>query len=183
MVHICRAGTDSNTDLWTQRGKRVGQILRASLKHFPRCKIANGKFLYNTGAQSDALWQPKGIGWEGGRFNREGTCGHLRLIHGDVWQKPTQHCKATILQIKKKKDSALPPQGAWILSMVGVLRSQKQGDEAKKKKDKNLTRLQQKIKLSTSQILNLRRHTILTNYTDEFFLLWWGEKGKRQEKK
>ena len=74
-------------------------------------------------------------------------------------------------KVKKKKDSAHPPQGAWILSLAGVLRSQKQGDEAKKKKDKNLTRLQQKIKLSTSQILNLRRHTILTNYTDEFFLL------------
>ena len=65
------------------------------------------------------------------------------LIHGDVWQKPTQHCKATILQLKKKKkDFALPLQGAWIPFLVGVLRSQMQGDKAKRKKDKNLTRLQ-----------------------------------------
>ena len=36
------------------------------------------------------------MGWEvGGRFKREGTW----LIHVDVWQKPTQYCKAIILQI------------------------------------------------------------------------------------
>ena len=43
---------------------------------------------------------------------------------------------------KKKKDFALPLQGAWIPFLVGVLRSQMQGDKAKRKKDKNLTRLQ-----------------------------------------
>ena len=46
-------------------------------------------------------------GWEvGGRFNREGTCVYLWLIHVDLWQKSTQHCKAIILQLKinlKKK--------------------------------------------------------------------------------
>ena len=37
-------------------------------------------------------------GWEkGGRFKREGTCVYLWLIHADVWQKPTQYCKAIIL--------------------------------------------------------------------------------------
>ena len=35
----------------------------------------------------------------GGRFKREGTYVYLWLIHVDVWQKPTQHCKA----VKKKK--------------------------------------------------------------------------------
>ena len=39
----------------------------------------------------------------GGRFKREGTYVHLWLIHVDVWQKPTQFCKAIILQLKKKK--------------------------------------------------------------------------------
>ena len=35
------------------------------------------------------------MGWEmGGRFKREETCVHLWLIHVDVWQKSTQHCKA-----------------------------------------------------------------------------------------
>ena len=45
-----------------------------------------------------------GIGWEvGGRFKREGTYVYLWLIHVDVWQKPTQFCKAMILQLKNKK--------------------------------------------------------------------------------
>ena len=45
------------------------------------------------------------MGWEvGGRFKREGICVHLWLIHVDVWQKPTQHCKTIILQLKIKKE-------------------------------------------------------------------------------
>ena len=41
-------------------------------------------------------------GWDGveGRFKREGTNVYLWLINVDVWEKPTQHCKAIILQIK-----------------------------------------------------------------------------------
>ena len=38
------------------------------------------------------------MGWEvEGRFKKEGTCVYLRVIHVDVWQKPTQYCKAIIL--------------------------------------------------------------------------------------
>ena len=33
----------------------------------------------------------------GRRFKREGTYVYLRLIHVDVWQKPTLYCKAIIL--------------------------------------------------------------------------------------
>ena len=41
------------------------------------------------------------MGWEvGGRFNRERTRAYPGLIHADVWQKPTQSCKAIILQLK-----------------------------------------------------------------------------------
>ena len=36
----------------------------------------------------------------GGRFRREGTYILLWLIHGDIWQKPTQYCIAIILQLK-----------------------------------------------------------------------------------
>ena len=44
-----------------------------------------------------------GGGWEvGRRFKREGTYVYLWLIHADVWQKPTQHCKAIIVQLKIK---------------------------------------------------------------------------------
>ena len=39
----------------------------------------------------------------GGRFKREGTYVYLWLIHVDVWQNPTQYCKAIILQLKIKK--------------------------------------------------------------------------------
>ena len=44
------------------------------------------------------------MGWEvERRFKREGTHVYLWLIHVDIWQKPTQHCKAIILQLKIKK--------------------------------------------------------------------------------
>ena len=43
-----------------------------------------------------------GRGW-GGRIKREGTYVYLWLIHSVVWQKPIQHCKAIILQFKRKK--------------------------------------------------------------------------------
>ena len=43
------------------------------------------------------------MGWDvGGRFKKEGTYVYLWLIRGDVWQKPTQYCKAIILQLKTK---------------------------------------------------------------------------------
>ena len=39
--------------------------------------------------------------WEvTGRFKKEGTYMYLWLIHVGVWQKPTQYCKAIILQLK-----------------------------------------------------------------------------------
>ena len=41
------------------------------------------------------------MGWEvGGSYNRERTCVYLWLILFDVWQKPTQHCKAIILHLE-----------------------------------------------------------------------------------
>ena len=55
------------------------------------------------------------MGWEvGGSFKREGTYVYLWLIHVDGWQKPTQHCKAIILQLKmnlknfKKQGTSIP---------------------------------------------------------------------------
>ena len=39
----------------------------------------------------------------GGRFKREGTYVHLWLIHVDVWEKPTQYCKAVIFLLKIDK--------------------------------------------------------------------------------
>ena len=43
------------------------------------------------------------MGWEvAGRFKMEGTYEYLWLIHVDVWQRPKQHCKAIVLQLKIK---------------------------------------------------------------------------------
>ena len=40
------------------------------------------------------------MGWEVGRtFMKEETYEYLCLIHVDVWQKPSQHCKAIICQL------------------------------------------------------------------------------------
>ena len=41
------------------------------------------------------------MGWEGGSGAKR-VC-YLLLIHADVWQKPTQHYKAIILQLKINK--------------------------------------------------------------------------------
>ena len=40
-------------------------------------------------------------GWE--RFQRDGRYVYLWLSHVAVWQKPTQYCKAIILQLKMNK--------------------------------------------------------------------------------
>ena len=46
-------------------------------------------------------------GWDGGglggRSKREGIYVYIQLIHFVVQQKLTQHCKANILQYKKKE--------------------------------------------------------------------------------
>ena len=63
-----------------------------------------GSHCITRGARSGALWQPRGLGcgwsWRGRRFKREGTHVYRWLIHAVVWQKPTQYCKAIILQLK-----------------------------------------------------------------------------------
>ena len=41
------------------------------------------------------------MGWEVGvDFKRVGTYVYLWLIDVDIWQKPTEYCKAIILQLK-----------------------------------------------------------------------------------
>ena len=45
------------------------------------------------------------MGWEvGGGSKREGTYVYIWLIHVDAWQKPTQYCKAIVLQLKINKE-------------------------------------------------------------------------------
>ena len=54
------------------------------------------------GAECGTLRQPRGVEWGGrweGDTRRRGRV-YLWLNGADVWQKPTQHCKAIILQLK-----------------------------------------------------------------------------------
>ena len=66
--------------------------------------LTSGNLLYNIGSSNlvlcDNLAEWNGVG---GRFRREGTYVYLWLIHVDVWQKPTQHCKIIVLQLKINK--------------------------------------------------------------------------------
>ena len=60
-------------------------------------QLASGNLLYDAGSSTSCsvtTWRG-GMGWEvGGRFKKEGTYVYPWVIHGDVWQKPTKHCKA-----------------------------------------------------------------------------------------
>ena len=60
--------------------------------------------LYDTGSSTgySVTAYRGGMTWEvGRRFRREETYVYLWLIHVHVWQKPTQYCKAIILQLIK----------------------------------------------------------------------------------
>ena len=46
------------------------------------------------------------VGGVGGRLQREGIYVYIELIHFVVQQKLTQHCKAIILQFKKKRSDS-----------------------------------------------------------------------------
>lgn len=43
-----------------------------------------------------------GMGREGREVQEEGTHVYLWLIHNDIWQRPTQFCKAFIQRLKNK---------------------------------------------------------------------------------
>ena len=65
------------------------------------------------------------MGWEvGRRVKREGTYVYLWLIHVNVWQRPTQNCKAIILQLKinkfLKKEINLPFLPSNFYSVFGT---------------------------------------------------------------
>ena len=53
----------------------------------------------------------------GGRFKREGMYVYLWLIHVDVWQKPTQYCKAIILQLKINTFLKIPKEAVKVHSL------------------------------------------------------------------
>ena len=62
-------------------------------------QIASGNLLYDAANSTRCSVTTKGGRWEGG-LRVKGHYIYLWLIHVDVWQKPTQYCKAIILQLK-----------------------------------------------------------------------------------
>ena len=57
--------------------------------------------------KSGTLLEPRGVEWGGSweeGIKREDTYIYLWLIHVDIRQKPTQYCKAIILQLKFLKN-------------------------------------------------------------------------------
>ena len=67
-----------------------------------------GNCCIRQGAQPGALLNKLEV-WDGamgigGRFKWEGIYIYLWLIHVVVWQKPIQHCKVIILQLKILKN-------------------------------------------------------------------------------
>ena len=64
--------------------------------------IPSGNPVWCSELKPTALWQPRGVGWGGvgGGSRRKGHIYIPMVIHVDVWQKPTQYCKAIILQLK-----------------------------------------------------------------------------------
>ena len=87
---------------WERRGwdELGGQHWNKKLYHIKW--TASGNLLYDTGS-SNLLLCDNLKGWQvGGSFKREGTNVFLWLTHVDVWQKPTQYCKANYPPIKNK---------------------------------------------------------------------------------
>ena len=124
LTHICgiqKDGTDEpifrtatetqmqRTDLWPHWGKEgVGQMERVALTtHRILCRTDGQPAGICCMTWSSTCWsvtpQKGGMGCKvGGRFRSGGrVC--LWLIHTDVWQRPTHHCKAVILQLQINK--------------------------------------------------------------------------------
>ena len=92
--------------------------------------IAGERLLYDTESSVCSLRQPRGVGWGivvGGRLKKEKIDVYFRLIHIVGWQKPTQHCKAVILQLKisavKVSQSCLTLYDPMDYSVHGILQA------------------------------------------------------------
>ena len=68
------------------------------------CTLKNGEHGQHSMGSANQTLQDNPEGWDGGggggSFTRQGICVCLLLIHADIWQKPVQHCKVIIFQLK-----------------------------------------------------------------------------------
>ena len=88
--------------MWTQQRKeRVGQTKRGALtrvQYQMESRSPMGSCSITQGTQPSPLGGPRGVG--GGKEAQEDGAIYLRLMPTVVRQKPTQRCKAVILQLK-----------------------------------------------------------------------------------
>ena len=95
---LTNMGVEAGRRGWNKWREYSGNIY---ILHFTICKIYSQREF--------AVWlrELNLEGWDGvggGRGNQErGTYVYLWLIHVDIWQKPTQYCKESILQLKMHK--------------------------------------------------------------------------------
>ena len=98
---ICRAAVEMQTrrtDLWTRgEREREGRTEQMEAHTSPHAgQMTSGGLLRDTGSLTPHSLNLEG--WDGVADGREGSYARLWLTSVDVWQKPEQCCKLTILQ-------------------------------------------------------------------------------------
>ena len=85
-------------------GRRGWDELR-EWREYVCTQIASGKLLQSPGDSGlcSVMTQRGGMGEIGGKLMGEGTDVYLQLINAIVQQKPAQHCKTIVLQLKNNK--------------------------------------------------------------------------------
>ena len=112
---FCMTTSDNWLNSWTKK---------KAPKHFPKPNLHWKKvghwwsaaclIHYSLPNPGKATASRRGVGREmEGSFKRERIYVYLWLIHVEVWQKTTEFCKATILQLKNK----------WIKKIIVLLES------------------------------------------------------------
>ena len=92
----------------------------------------------------DDLEEWDGVG--GGRLTRKGMYVYIRPIHGVTQQKPAQHCKASILQIKISKNIIFKRSLCFI---DGYLLAVSSHDRERKKGERGTSLVVQCLRLLT----------------------------------
>ena len=113
-----RAGEGSRQKKWDERRAQHGTIYTTICKQIAMgicCDSRNS----NLGSVTAQRYR---IGWdmEGG-FKKEVIFVYLWLTHIIVWQKPTQYCKAIIVQLKTTTKIPLSPN--TVIMVAGVVRA------------------------------------------------------------
>ena len=99
-------------------------------------QIASGKQPHSTGRSAWCFvsTQRGGVGRVGERCKREEIQVYIQLIHFIVQKKLTQHCKAIILQFKKKKTMQIKVMKIVVLVERQTQRSIKQNKDARNRR-------------------------------------------------